>query len=419
MKKLLYCMLFSIALFSCDKDYVRIEKIRIRGQIGSGAMSAPAMSTRAPESGYSLADATKVLIFYGNEYDMVEIKNDGSFSGRAPLGSASCLVFLTSDNQFVGNLFAGGCHLLPLVAMDKSVSSINLSTLSLSGSRVIPSNDPIGSSIMLTDKELAFLSEVDNYYEALAENIDMNKDGRPDVQEGKRIELYQNHSFSGGMAGTVNSNPNVNSGTAINLNQSGIHLHGPNSILDNTDNSVAENARLSGPAGNPHNDIQSDNCYINNKEFKLNFFRRGYNQENHQNYNMPFDEGLYTLNIDNKTFTFEYKTVNMLDYLIFPVPFLHIDDSNRLTSITLSYQLTDGSEINPRHLMSSGIDLRIADMEFLTSPNAEFDDDYDYYTITFKNPINMALVNGLSLSYFDLLGNQYAVNWETPFFLFK
>jgi hypothetical protein len=58
----------------------------------------------------------------------------------------------------------------------------------------------------------------------------------------------------------------------------------------------------------------------------------------------------------------------MLDFLIFPVPTLHIDDSNRLTSITLSYQLTDGSDINPRHLMSSGIDLRIADMEFFTSP---------------------------------------------------
>ncbi|MFA7358304.1 MAG: hypothetical protein WCZ67_03280, partial [Bacteroidales bacterium] len=115
MKKLLYFLLFSIALFSCDKDYVRIEKIRIRGKISTGAMNAPAMTTRAPEAGYSLADAAKVLIFYGNEYEMVEIKNDGSFSGRAPLGSASCLVFLASDNQFIGNLFAGGCHLLPLV----------------------------------------------------------------------------------------------------------------------------------------------------------------------------------------------------------------------------------------------------------------------------------------------------------------
>ncbi|NLB02605.1 MAG: hypothetical protein GX841_04325, partial [Bacteroidales bacterium] len=164
MKKLLYFLLFSIALFSCDKDYVRIEKIRIRGKISTGAMNAPAMTTRAPEAGYSLADAAKVLIFYGNEYDMVDIKNDGSFSGRAPLGSASCLVFLTSDNQFVGNLFAGGCHLLPLVAMDKNVTSIDLSTLSLSGSRVIPANDPIGTTIMLTDKELAFLTQVDKYY---------------------------------------------------------------------------------------------------------------------------------------------------------------------------------------------------------------------------------------------------------------
>ncbi|MFA7358160.1 MAG: hypothetical protein GX841_09245 [Bacteroidales bacterium] len=53
-------------------------------------------------------------------------------------------------------------------------------------------------------------------------------------------------------------------------------------------------------------------------------------------------------------------------------------------------------------------------MEFLTSPNAEYDQEYDYYSITLNNPIDMALVNGLSLSYFDLLGNQYGVHWQTP-----
>ncbi len=104
----------------------------------------------------------------------MNIKSDGSFSGRAPLGSASCVVFLTENNEYIGNLFVGGCNLLPLVSMDDKIDEIDFSTLTLSGTRVIPANDPIGTTIKLTDKEMAFLNQIDSYYEALAKNIDMN-----------------------------------------------------------------------------------------------------------------------------------------------------------------------------------------------------------------------------------------------------
>ena len=66
MKTFIYTLLITIFLASCDKDYVRIEKIRLKGQISAAAM-APNSLSKVPTAGYTLADAAKVLIFYGNE----------------------------------------------------------------------------------------------------------------------------------------------------------------------------------------------------------------------------------------------------------------------------------------------------------------------------------------------------------------
>lgn len=409
MKTFIYTLLLIIFLTSCEKDYVYIKKIRLKGQI-SAAERVSDDKSRALHAGFTLADAGKVLIFYGNEYDLVSIKSDGSFSGRAPLGSASCVVFLTENNQFIGSLFVGGCYLLPLVGLDDDVKEINFSTLTLSGTRVIPANDPIGSTIILTEEELAFLREVDSYYEALAKNIDMDNNGTPDVMEGKLIQLYETNSFKGGVWGTDTQAPILTNPAQISLDY-GIHMVGPNVWLSNTSNSVAENAQLSGPAGNPHSDIiNSGNSYINNKEFKLNFARANVTQQN-TTY-LPFDDGLYTLSIDNKQLTFNYIQVNMAPYLILAVPTLHINSSNQLTSISIQYQLPDGSLVVPRNVMSSGVDVRFANQEIRTSTNAKYDDDYDYYTVELETPVDMNSIQDLSLSYFDILGNQYNVWWN-------
>lgn len=419
MKTLIYTLLFSILLVGCDKDYVYIKKIRLKGKISSVAKS-PGSAMKATAAGFTLADASKVLIFYGNEYDIADIKSDGSFSGRAPLGSASCVVFLTANNEYIGNLFVGGCNLLPLVSMDEKIDEIDFSTLTLSGTRVIPANDPIGKTIKLTDKELAFLSEIDSYYEALSKNIDMDNNGEPDVMEGKQIQLYGMHSFKGGAWGTDSKSPVITSKSAITLDN-GIHLVGPNELLSNTANSVAENAKLSGPATNPHSDIvNSGNSYINNKEFKVNFARR--NQQGQQwNTPLAFDDGVYTLTIDSKIFTFNYVNVNMLDYLIVAIPTLHVNSSNQLTSISISYQLSDGSPVTPRNIMSSGVDVNVAYNsanggqiidEVLSPTGAKYDDKYDYYNISFEKPIDMKSFTNIGISFFDILGNQYSVGWQ-------
>lgn len=418
MKTIIYTLLFSLLFVSCEKDYIYIKKIRLKGQI-SAASSAPDAAMKSPASGFTLADAAKVLIFFGNEYDLVDIHGNGTFSGRAPIGSASCIVFLTADYEFIGNLYVGGCNLLPLVGMDKETVEIDFTTLTLSGTRVIPAHDPIGTTIVLSDKELAFLNQIDSYYEALAKNIDMDNNGKPDVMENKRIQLYSMHSFEGGVWATDTSNADITPKSEITL-QNGIHMVGPNELLTNTENSVAENSTLSGPADNPHTDIyNAGNSYINNKEFKVNFARNS----NHQAYmSSPFNDGLYTFNIDNKNFTFNYVNVDMLDYLIMAIPTLKVNAANQLTSLSVNYQLSDGSTVSPRNLMSSGVDVNVTSIpptggeyqmiEVRSSANAKYDDTYDYFSITFEEPIDMRYIANVSLRYFDMLGNEYSVNWK-------
>ncbi|HEY6914621.1 MAG TPA: hypothetical protein VI413_08095, partial [Paludibacter sp.] len=136
LKKYVFLLAIGFLFAGCDGLFNNTRKIEIKGRIAkSDNVSAMKVKT---ESAYTLADAKKALIFYGNEYNLVEISSNGSFSGKAPVGSATVVAFLTADNQFIGNLFAGGMNVLPLVGLADDLSTIDLSTLTLDGTRVIP-----------------------------------------------------------------------------------------------------------------------------------------------------------------------------------------------------------------------------------------------------------------------------------------
>ena len=219
--------------------------IVIKGQITN---PAKLNSQRIKSSTPTLADAAKVLVFYGNKYDLATISN-GTFTSKAPAGSAACLVFLDANNQFIGNLFAGGINVLPLVNMGDA-SSIDLSTLTLDGTRVIPANDPIGSTIQLTTQELDFLKNVGAYYQTLSKNIDMDNDNSPDIINGDQIR--------------VNSVVNMRAGS-YGTDTKTVQMLSPANFVVNTALRVAGDIKMfdenftptfSGPAGNPYSDIQ-------------------------------------------------------------------------------------------------------------------------------------------------------------------
>ena len=403
----IYLLLFFglISISGCEKDFHLIKKITIKGKIIQPVRKM--LQGEATDS-LALSDAAKVLVFYGNEYDLAEIKKDGSFSARATLGSATAIAFLTKDNEFIGNLVVGGLNFLPL--NDYELSVIDLSTLSLDGKRVIPASDPIGKSIILNEDEMNFMLEVGAYYEALAKNIDMNNDNIPDVLQNGFIAINTNQTFTAGQCGL-----NSDSAVLLPVNQFApnyfMHLHGPVALLSSTDNALPENATLTGPSGNPYADIKNaGNSYSNQVEFKVNFARG-------QNEWLPFEKGEYTLHIDNKEFTFNYSNINMLKHWVLTVPVLITNSNNEVTDISLKFRFPNGTEANPRKLLKSGIDIQVNGKngqqitEQLTSVYSSLDPNYDYYTIKLENPIPLSDIGSINLLYDDIFGNRGGNTW--------
>ena len=140
----LSALVFMALFFSaCNDDKpLFIKKVRIKGKIDK-SKSLTVLEPRSSDNPYSLDDAANVLIFYGRDYDLIKIKSDGTFSGQAPLGTATAMAFLTEDNTFIGNLFSGSLNFLPLVSNSGDLTDIDLEELTLDGYRVIPLNDPV------------------------------------------------------------------------------------------------------------------------------------------------------------------------------------------------------------------------------------------------------------------------------------
>jgi hypothetical protein len=395
----------------CEKGIFQ-KKIKIRGQIERGEQGVvPGAKTKL--RGFTLDDAEKVLIFYGRDYDLANISSSGSFTGKAPFGSATAVIFLTGKNEFIGYLVTGGINFLPLPATGSNLSIIDLSTLTLDGEEVIPANDPIGTAIQLTQEEIAFMQQVGTYYKALSKNLDMDKDGIPDILQNWYLDMNTNMDFNAGKAGLNNTPAEILPSSQFELGY-GIHMIGSNSLLTSIANSIAENATLTGPLDSPYTDIfNAGNSYINNKEFKVNFARG-----NNPQMSLPFGPGEYTLNIDNRQFSFFYENVNMGNYWLLAVPTFHTNAQNKVTHITFSYQFPDGTPANPRTLMRSGIDINISDhsynriIELLSEENSHLDTSYDYFQINLDNPIDFSTILSIKVVYTDMFGNRCANGWS-------
>jgi hypothetical protein len=323
------------------------------------------------------------------------------------------VIFLGENDEFIGNLVTGGINFLPLQAANAGLSVIDLSTLTLNGESVIPANDPVGSSILLTLEEIEFMDAVGTYYKALSKNLDMNNDGTPDILQSLYLECNTDQGFKAGVFGLDGRAPQISPPSTFTPNYT-IHMVGSNDLISNTANSVAENAVLSGPLDSPYTDIRNaGNSYINNKEFKLNFARG-----DNQGIFLPFGDGVYELSIDNKSFTFHYSNVEMIKYWVLVVPTLHTNAQNQVTHITLTFQFPDGTPVNPRNLLRSGIDLSVTDMsyqqvlELLTEEGVQTDPSYDFTRIDLPNPINISDIRSVELLYFDLFGNRATNSWH-------
>ncbi|NCB68248.1 MAG: hypothetical protein EOM47_05305 [Bacteroidia bacterium] len=440
MKKM-FILLFP-ALFFCsceslfqDIDYLFMDKVVLKGKV-SNAKASSSQQKAPSENEFTLADAAKVMVFYGNQYQIIEIKSDGSFSGKVPLGNSTLVTFLTKDNEFIGNLYTGGLNFLPLQGLDEKIDLIDFSTLTLDSKRVIPENDPVGKSIKLTEAELSFMKEVGKFYESMAKNIDMNNNKIPDLYEDITIFLSTERGFEGGKYGIKGQKEAQITGTYDLEGTNSLKIEGYVDWFSEKIKGISKNATLSGPASNPYNDIINSS----NQEFDDNEpDKESYYVDFRRQSNDLFETGTYTLHIDKQNFTFDYYfDLNMKDFWVFAVPALVTDAKGYVTEVNVEYQLKDGRKVKPEKVLSSSITLMFnvysydktmdvydswsmsgngkpgekASVEIIRR-NAlnDLKSNFSHYTIKLPTPIKLSNIESVGTSYLDMFNNSAGNNW--------
>jgi len=413
MKALRLIIISAILLSACNEDHYNVDRITIKGELGTLSKSGNISGKKSVAA--DLLDAKKVLVFYGTRYDLFEI-SDGSFSVNAETGNPTALVFLDGSNNYIGNLFAGGLNMLPLGDVGESVTVIDLNSLTLDGTSVIPSHDPIGEEIDITEEEAIRYRELGTYYESLSKNIDADNDGVPDILDKKDIRINSQFRIFGGSWGVNDLPPSQFDISDLRINYA-VRIEGNISMAPANGNNVT----LSGPEDNPYTDIARQG-YQADKDCYITFFvRPGESLQDDAlgNNFLPFKMGTYSFTLDgSKNFTLNFSNIDARYYLVIASPTLHTDDNGMITSVSVDYILPDNTVVDPENYVT------ILQLQFQNKDGSRLELGSLYESvqtkITLKDLTNIALtdpiplsnLDGLSVNYNDILGNEYNVVWR-------
>jgi hypothetical protein len=294
MKNFLFLLVIFYLICSCSKDDnnpTTDGKVTIKGTI-TAAGSKKLSGTKGSDP-ISIADAKKVMVFRGSQYTISNII-DSSFTVPADEGTANALIFLNSENKFIGLLCTQGLNVLPLVGLkDGDKTIIDLQKLTMPGDSIVPMHNPFGDEINISEKELKTLKTVGSYYKSLAENIDADNDGQLDILSNKQVTIIFHFNLFVGNVGVDNTPP-----TAINASNYFIN-YGVEFAGGTGFSPIDATASLSGPAGDESTDIIFWG-YANNPggnwKFLVSFNRQGVPIPGSPMANnfLPFKDGVYT-----------------------------------------------------------------------------------------------------------------------------
>lgn len=407
---LLFVLLFAIQACNKDNDLKsNNSRIVIKGTIPGSIRKSAGLE---PADQLSLSNAKKVLVFNSDEYKLFSIE-DSSFSVEAQSGTATALAFLDAGNKYIGCLCSGGLNVLPLVSLkDGDNTIINLSTLTLVGTSVIPANNPIGNEINLNEEEIARYKELGTYYESLSKNIDADNDGIPDILANKQLSISTLFSTQGGQWGIndiaasvvdtsklfINYMVLINGGKGLTFSDGNISFSGP-------EESPSDNISIHGynlTPGGPQGFLAS---------FKRELFRPPPDAPD-WNVLLPFKKGAYTLTLDdNKLYSLNYSNISSKYYLVLIIPTLHTNEEGKLVSISLEYKLPDNKSIvNPINLLTSVMVHLGNPQEFYNSP--WLTNETGFTVINLGAPLDISSLHHVDIFYDDILGNQYDIIWQ-------
>lgn len=411
MKKTALFILFLGMLISCHKKEGSqgTKDILIKGSLSGSTKGSGSKGITG--NTLSLTDAARVLVIFGDQSFISEIKN-GSFSVNVPMGSATALIFVDANNTYIGNLSVSGLNILPLVNLsDGENTVIDLSTLSLEGTSIIPSDNPIGSKIMISDKDIAILKEIGSFYEAIAKNIDTDNDGIPDNFDNKEIIVNSQFMFEGGRWGLNGSPASVLDSSQLQI-MYGIRIKGWKALWSET-----RNISFSGPAGAPYNDIMprgedfNDNCGCFDT-----FWARMVQNPGQGSPQPPFAKGIYTFTVDGiNNHTINYSSISAKYFLLLAVPEIKTNSKGEITQVLIDYMLPDKTPAQTSKYITTVAIQFHSEATMLHQEGSIFNVREplpDFNSVNITKPVNLGQVTGMDIMYTDLVGNMYSITWR-------
>jgi len=412
MNKTFLMILLVAFLLSCSKENEQNRGVLIKGNI-SGSKGEKGIGSFSYKSG-ELTDAKNVLVLFGDQSSVSEVIN-GKVSLYAPANSATALIFVDANNQYIGNLFVSGLNILPLVNLSEGDQTvIDLSSLYLDGTNVLPAYNPIGNEIQINQLDINIYKELGAYYESLAKNIDTDNDGIPDNFSGKQIVL--NTTFNLTTVGTmgINNNPPSEIDTSKLIINYSLRIHGWKNLIPQN-----LNISLTGPEDDPCNDIVKINyTYGENGQWFDVAFERKAQMPDGSTLALPFKKGIYTFTMDGiNNHTISYSSINARYFLVLAVPTLKTGSDGKVTSVTIDYMLPDKTITQPSKFITT-LMLQFHDKNGTThQEGAIFDLQHplpDFKNVVLSSPLNLNDIDKLCIIYTDLVGNIYYLDWKKP-----
>ncbi len=184
---------------------------------------------------------------------------------------------------------------------------------------------------------------------------------------------------------------------------------------------IGNYVKLSGPSDSPYTDITT-NSYVADKDCYIAFFWRQTEQLQNDplGFNLlPFKKGMYSFTLNgNSNYTLNFSNIDARYYLVIASPTLHTNNEGMITSVTIDYILPDNTIVDPENYVTT-LQLQFQNKD---GSRLELGGPYesvqtkitlkDLTNITLKNPIPISNLDGLSVNYNDILGNEYNVVWH-------
>jgi hypothetical protein len=391
-------------------------RVTITGTIASGASTRRAVHGSSAQ--LDLSDARRVLVFSFSNYQLADIV-DGSFSVRAETGTATALIFLGAGDQYIGNLYAGGLNVLPLSNLrDEENIVIDLETLTQDSTSVIPSHDPIGDEIDISAEEVARLREMGAFFESLAQNIDADDDGVPDLLQGRRLTLTSSFSVFGGQWGQDDTLPMVfDTARMVECMNYSVRIEGPIAMAVADPGTVA----LSGPAGGEYDDIVTMR-YVAEMDCFITFFARPAEAQPDVPWGsalLPFAKGIYSFTLNGSDhYNLSYSSIDAKYHMVVAIPTLHTGTSGEIVSVSLDYRLPDGTPVDPATFITclqlqfgrnDDTRVEIGSLYERVKTNRTIE---QLTSVPVGESIQVSALRSLSVNYNDVLGNEYNIIWR-------